>query len=328
MSASDLPRFCSDSAVDRRTFVRTVAGAAALAALPGQALMAGLFSGPPRTAPAETAVGEFYRSLSESQRTILCHPFDHELRSRINANWHITAPQIGEDFFSAAQREMIARIVRGVTSEDGYERLTKQMDEDAGGLDYFSVAMFGNPEDGPFEFELTGRHLTLRADGDSVDQAAFGGPLVYGHGEEDPAQNLYFYQTEQANQVFTALNSDQAAKALLKKAPAEAAVKLQGSGGTFPGVRVGDLDAAQKELVEKTLKVLMAPYREADVKEAFGIIKQTGGLDALHMAFYEQGDLNSDRKWDIWRVEGPSMVWHFRGAPHVHAYINIGVVKG
>jgi hypothetical protein len=22
-------------------------------------------------------------------------------------------------------------------------------------------------------------------------------------------------------------------------------------------------------------------------------------------------------------VEGPSFVWHFRGAPHVHAYINI-----
>jgi hypothetical protein len=28
--------------------------------------------------------------------------------------------------------------------------------------------------------------------------------------------------------------------------------------------------------------------------------------------------------WDMWRIEGPSFVWHFRGAPHVHAYINIG----
>jgi len=42
------------------------------------------------------------------------------------------------------------------------------------------------------------------------------------------------------------------------------------------------------------------------------------------MAFYEKGDLESDKVWDIWRVEGPSFVWHFRGAPHVHAYINIG----
>ena len=37
-----------------------------------------------------------------------------------------------------------------------------------------------------FEFALTGRHLTLRADGDSVENAAFGGPLVYGHGQSNP----------------------------------------------------------------------------------------------------------------------------------------------
>jgi hypothetical protein len=44
------------------------------------------------------------------------------------------------------------------------------------------------------------------------------------------------------------------------------------------------------------------------------------------MAFYQQGDLQNDKVWDIWRVEGPSFVWHFRGAPHVHAYINVGAV--
>ena len=53
------------------------------------------------------------------------------------------------------------------------------------------------------------------------------------------------------------------------------------------------------------------------------IVKAAGGVDKLHMAFYEQGDLEGDKVWDIWRLEGPSFVWHFRGAPHVHAYINI-----
>ena len=48
-----------------------------------------------------------------------------------------------------------------------------------------------------------------------------------------------------------------------------------------------------------------------------------GGLDALHMAFYESNDIGTDKEWDIWRVEGPSFVWHFRGAPHVHSYVNI-----
>ena len=34
-------------------------------------------------------------------------------------------------------------------------------------------------------------------------------------------------------------------------------------------------------------------------------------------------DLGNDGVWDIWRLEGPSMVWHFRGAPHVHTWVNI-----
>ena len=57
------------------------------------------------------------------------------------------------------------------------------------------------------------------------------------------------------------------------------------------------------------------------------ILAATGGVDSLNMAFYQKGDLESDKVWDIWRIEGPAFVWHFRGAPHVHAYINIGQKK-
>ena len=88
------------------------------------------------------------------------------------------------------------------------------------------------------------------------------------------------------------------------------------------------MSADQKQLVETTLKVLLAPYRQEDVDEALAIMKSGGGLDKLNLAFYQQDDLQNDKVWDIWRVEGPSFVWHFRGAPHVHAYINIGVKNG
>ena len=58
----------------------------------------------------------------------------------------------------------------------------KQMDDDAGGFDAYHVAVFGEPgTDKPFEWVLTGRHDTLRADGNSVEGAAFGGPIFYGH---------------------------------------------------------------------------------------------------------------------------------------------------
>ncbi len=121
--------------------------------------------------------------------------------------------------------------------------------------------------------------------------------------------------------------SDQAAKALVAQAPAETAVQLQGDAGKFAGIQVGELSAEQKQQVEQTLKVLLAPYRTEDVSEVMDIVKSSGGMDQLHMAFYSQGDLSGDKTWDIWRVEGPSFVWHYRGAPHVHAYINIGTRK-
>lgn len=311
--------------VSRRRFVRTVAGASVLAALGGNQVSAGLFAGPSPSSAAETAVTEFYKSLSDAQKQKVCFEFGHKLRTRINANWHITDPRVGDTFYTDAQRKMIDRVIRGLASEDGYKTLQTQMDEDDGGVESYSVAVFGKPGEGKFEFELTGRHLTLRADGNSVDRAAFGGPIVYGHGEEDPQANLFYNQTKQTNEVFKSLDAGQAKQALITKgAPKESAVQIQGKSGTFPGISVSQLKDDQKKLVEKTLRTILAPYREEDRDEVMDIVKNSGGVDALSMAFYKQGDLKSDGIWDIWRVEGPSFVWHFRGAPHVHAYINIG----
>lgn len=313
--------------VDRRDFLKS-AGGVALAGVASSWLMPGAYAAPSPSSAAETTVGRFYESLSDAQKKTICFPFGDPLRQRINANWHITKPTIGNDFYSADQRKLIDEIVRNVTSADGYELLKKQMDDDSGGIQDYSVAVFGEPGKSAFEWELTGRHLTLRADGNSVDQAAFGGPIVYGHGEEDPKANLFHYQTRQVNEVFKALDAKQAGKALVDKAPNETAVALQGDSGKFSGIAVSELSADQQALVTQTLKVLLAPYRQEDADEAMAILKATGGLDKLHMAFYQQGDLQNDKVWDIWRVEGPAFVWHFRGAPHVHAYINIGMVAG
>lgn len=320
-----------EASVKRRSFIRNVAAASSALLLPERMLQAGLYSGPSRTSVAETAVSEFYGTLSDEQKKVLVLPFDHPNRTRISANWHVTEPTLGEKFFTTAQRELVTRILKGLCSEEGHERLTRQMDEDAGGLHEFSVALFGAPGDekSPFEFVLTGRHLTLRADGNTVNHAAFGGPIVYGHDQVEAvaSKNIYYYQTQSTDMVFKSLSAEQASKALVAQAPAEAAVQLQGEGGRFAGIQVAELNADQKSLVEKTLALLLAPYRSEDVEEVMQILKAGGGVEQLHMAFYSQGDLGGDRTWDIWRVEGPSFVWHYRGAPHVHAYINIGEVR-
>jgi hypothetical protein len=313
-----------DSSFDRRDFIRVV-GSAALAGAAASVVGAPAWGAPSAKSAAESSVANLYGTLSDAQKKEICFPFDHELRNRISANWHITKHTIDDAFYTKEQRELIDQIVRKITTEDGYERLIKQMEYDDGGFGAYSIAIFGDPNSGKCQWELTGRHLTMRADGNSVDKAAFGGPIVYGHGEEDPRDNLYHYQTKQVNEVFGALDEKQRTQALVAKAPGEAAVQLQGESGSFPGLAVGELSADQKQLVEKTLKTLLGPYRQEDVDEVMEIVKASGGLDKLHLAFYQQGDLKDDKVWDIWRVEGPSLVWHFRGAPHVHAYINIGV---
>lgn len=326
---TDEQRFdCPDCAegLSRRDFVRKVAGAAAAGAfLPLVGSARQVSAAPASKSTDETSVKRLYDSLSAAQRKELCFPFDHALRKRISANWEITKPEI-EDFTSE-QQAIVEDIFKSVVSPDGYERFKKQMDDDAGGFGKYHVAIFGTPGSGAFEWEMTGRHMTIRADGNSVAGSAFGGPIIYGHGEGDSKKglpgNVFYYQTKKANEVFQALDGKQREKALLPKAPKEDAVKVQGEGAKFPGIRVGDLSKDQKDLVESVIKVLLAPYREEDVNEAIALQKEGGGLDALHMSFYENEDVGMDHEWDVWRLEGPTWVWHFRGAPHVHAYINI-----
>ena len=311
---------CNSPNLPRRRFLQVSAIAAASIAIPRF-----VHGAPTTSSAAETVVGEFYESLSANQRSTICMPMDHELRSRVNANWHVTKPLIGSDFFDKRQRTMIGEVVRQVTSEDGHARLLKQMDDDDGGLDAYSVAMFGQPSQGGFQWLLTGRHLTLRADGDSVANAAFGGPIVYGHGEESsPQANLFYYQTQQVNEVFKSLDAEQAKQALSDTLPNESAVQKQGPQGKFAGIACDKLSAEQQSLVRDALKTILAPYRAEDSDEAMAAIDAAGGLNALRLAFYRNGDLNDDQIWDNWRIEGPNAVCHFRGSPHVHAYIHIG----
>jgi hypothetical protein len=79
----------------------------------------------------------------------------------------------------------------------------------------------------------------------------------------------------------------------------------------------------QRKLVEMVLADLLKPFRKKDVDEAMKIIKASGGVASLSMAFYKNLDLGADRVWDVWQLESPNMVWYFRGHPHVHTWVNI-----
>jgi hypothetical protein len=163
---------CPDcSQPDRRLFLKTAAlGAAVLVAEAANK----------RTASPETVVSSLYRSLTPEQQKVICFPFGHELQSKVDNNWHITPTKIGQ-FFNPEQQAMVEEIFRGLHNPEFVDRVMQHMKEDDKSFGNYSVALFGEPGTGKFEFVLTGRHCTARCDGDSVEGAAFGGPIFYGH---------------------------------------------------------------------------------------------------------------------------------------------------
>jgi len=322
---------CPDcDSLSRRDFIKQSAlGVAALAA--GAAVPELLAKDKPLP-KSEALVIDLYGTLTETQRKEMCFPFGHELQSKVDNNWHITKPTL-TNFYTKDQQEMIRQIFLGLHSEEYADTVIKQVAHDSGkaGFGASSVAIFGEPGKDKFQFVITGRHCTRRCDNDAVPGVAFGGPIFYGHAaksfNEDPNHegNAYWFQAKRANEVFKALDGKQREIALLGESRGEKGTKtvaLTGKKSGLPGIRVGDMSKDQRELVHKVMADLLLPFRKADSEEAMKYVKKQG-FENLHMAFYKDEDVGKDGLWDVWQIEGPSMVWYFRGDPHVHTWVHV-----
>src|SRR2546426_489578 len=319
---------CPDcDSVDRRQFLKTAALGTATAAIAAAA--------PKKLtgSSSETLVTTLYQSLTPEQKPKIVFPFDHPLRSKVDNNWHIVPEKIGA-FFTPDQKAMIDEIFRGLHNPDFVNKVIAHMEEDTKGVGLadYSVALFGEPGSGAFEFVLTGRHCTARCDGDSVEGVAFGGPIFYGHASQgfnekaDHPKNVYWYQAQRANEVFQALDGKQRKIALLgdpRQEQGTATVDLSKPNERPVGLPVSEMTRDQRQLVEEVLHDLLLPFREKDRQKAMADIKAQGGFDALSMSFFKNMDIGNDGVWDVWQLESPTMVWYFRGSPHVHVWVNI-----
>lgn len=324
--------------VDRREFLKKAgATAVAIGAMPVWIGSAAHAAEKPKGEP-ETLVKTLFETFSDEQKQKICHEWDYRdpklglLRTRVANNWHINTIEIASKFYTKQQQEIIRAIFEGIYNPDWISKIDKQLEDDAGGYgNEQNIALFGKPGDGKFEFVMTGRHLTLRCDGNSSEHVAFGGPIFYGHAangfDEEPNHpgNVFWPQALEANKVFEMMDGKQRAKALVAKLPKEQESGFRGAGGQFPGIPVTELSSDQKEQVQKTLAKLIEPYRQSDKDEVAACLKGQGGLDKCSLAFYSDpaGDVGNDKLWDCWRLEGPSFVWYFRGAPHVHVWVNV-----
>jgi hypothetical protein len=322
--------------------LKATGAAAVVAATPGLLLA----EDKPAGNPPETLVKQLFDSLNDAQRKEVCFGWDYQdpqrglLRARISNNWQITKPHNKSDFFTADQQAIARGIFEGIIQPEWHERVDKQLKDDTGGKpwgDQQSLAIFGKPGE-KFEFVMTGRHMTLRCDGNSAEHVAFGGPIFYGHAasgfDEKPGHpgNVYWEQALEANKVYDMLDGKQREKAEVSKLPTEEAVGFQGISGAFPGIPISEMSSDQKEQVQQTLAKLIEPYRQVDQEEVRACLEVQGGLEKCALGFYtdkEAGaDLGDDRVWDCWRLEGPSFVWYFRGVPHVHVWVNVAADAG
>jgi hypothetical protein len=329
----------AEAGLNRRQFIKSVGVTAAAAAAGGLPLFATprVLAAPTPKSAAETAVKALYDALSEQQKKELCFDWDYTdgrglLRTHVSNNWQITRPHIRSSYFTKEQQGIIYDIFKGVINPEWEANFRKQLKDDTGGKEWGeeqSIAIFGKPGDGKFEFVMTGRHMTLRADGHSEDHVAFGGPIFYGHAASGFNEkvhhpgNVFWHQAVAANKIYQMLDGKQQKVALVAKRPAEAAVGFHGDKGMFPGIPIADLSADQKAELQKVLGLLIEPFRKEDQEEALACLKKQGGIDHCSLAFYKDGDIGDDGEWDNWRVEGPSFVWYFRGEPHVHVWVNV-----
>jgi hypothetical protein len=326
-----------DRPTGRRQFLKTAAAAAAAApvlwATPRAAVAA-----PTPTSAAETAVKALYDSLSGEQKKAVVFDWDYVdpkrrglLRTFVSANWQITDKPVLSDFYTKSQQGIIHDIFKGLVHPEWHARLEQQVREDGDGKPWgtkLSAAIFGKPGTDKFEFVLTGRHLTLRADGNSAPHVAFGGPIVYGHAprgaSEEPGHpgNVFWPQAVKANRVYQLLSEKERQQALVPVTPKESAIGFRRPADT-PGIPVRELSADVKSELRKVLAALLEPYRVEDRDEALAALRAQGGLDGTRLSFFKDDDIGDDGVWDNWRIEGPAFVWHWRGSPHVHVWVHV-----
>ncbi len=139
----------------------------------------------------ETLTRILYDSLSPEQKAVVCFDWNHVdpqrglLRTFVANHWPVSPPSINSEFFNGTQRAIIRETFESIVEPDWHSRLYQQLIDDSGGFGRDQqIAIFGVPGSEKFAFVLSGRHMTLRCDGDSADHVAFAGPIFYGHSAE------------------------------------------------------------------------------------------------------------------------------------------------
>lgn len=319
--------------LNRRQLIKAAGASTAWLAL------SGLDQCSPSVAAAEATTDalpmQLYKSLNDEQRSKVCLPSDHPRRGFVSNWWYIHPGYRINNTFDDQQRELIQKIFDSLHSPEHQDAVNDQVEFDQYGAEKNSpaVGFFGTPDDEDFEFIYTGHHVTRRCNAHTDQGLGFGGrPIFYGHFREqfnetkDHPGNPYWYQGKVFNRFVQSLDAEQQAEALVKSKPRsenpKAVIKKKQSG--WEGLACSELSDEQRAMFVETMKDMLAMFRSDDVTATLKTIEDKGVIDRLHVSWYDgKYDIGSDQVWDTWQIEGPDMVWYFRGQPHIHSYFHL-----
>jgi hypothetical protein len=319
---------------------------AAAGAVAGWGLARGL--GVPGWAAADEANADFPEllralaaSLTPRQRELLVLPLDHPTRQIANTIAVLDRPHLGT-LLSPAQQALVRGLCSRMLSPQGRADFAGTLAVE-GRLEGCVLAIYGEPESGRAQLVLSGGHVMLRGDGQG-GEAALGGGLAYGHQIGNHRWrvegNSFAPHGDAANRLYASLSPEERARAVQPSPPHELVLQVQGAGGRFQGALVGSLSEPAQEEAARLLDAILASYPEAERARALSSIDGNGGRQALHVAFYATHGFYSDMRpwseldpaerarrgdpyWQVWRIEGPGTILHFKGYPHVHAYVQV-----
>lgn len=310
-------------------------GAAGLGALAGSVavLRYGFVAPPPseRLASVDELAIQVFEGLAEDERAKACVPYDHPLRQYYNRGLGMGGAMVAT--LGWDRRRALTDLFHAGLSEIGRTRVPDQFGFGWTGVNFMQLVICGDPRTGPYQIVLSGVHLNLRIGGRSEEGAALGGAQVYGdqRGNERVGLpgNVYRYQMEAAHRLRESLTPAQRAAMRVEHAPAQTLIGVQGRDGRFDGVPVAELVPASRKSAREVVARILENYAEEDAAYALECLERNGGVDALHLADYDvdyQGGRRAgDAPSQIFRLEGPAAVFHFRGEPHVHAFVNVAM---
>jgi hypothetical protein len=315
--------------MDRRKVLKIGAG---LGALTGVGLYGRYRLLPP--APSRELAGvddlarRLFSGLDDEQRAACCVAYEHPLRQYHNRG--VWGGGLGIFLgFDQEQRQILTDLLHAGLSVAGRARIPEEYYTRWPGVHGMRVLISGDPGAPPYQVILTGAHLNLRLGGMSREGVAFGGPQVYGdqrgNGRPGLPGNLYRDQFLLAQSLLRGLDPGRRRAATLQEAPIQTQIELQGANGVFPGIPVGELASEQRALARELVRTILSTWAEDDVARAQECLAANGGVDALFFSTYEHGPDGPIPEAQVFRLEGPSAVFHFRGHPHVHAFVNLAM---